>query len=132
MTAEAFLRGLLAALVVQNHPVLKARQATFHRAFHRVVEEATSGRIELPQTVDFREVDFDPLYGLSGWLDLALTRAQRDSIVNFPNPSYGRLEIRYNKAEGQRQLAASGMKKPLVKLSGVFFKALGNAARTAS
>ena len=121
---EALFRGLLAALAAGDHTVLKAGQTAFHRAFYRVVQELQSGRVSLPERIDFREVDFDPLYGLSGWLDLALTRAQRDSLVSFANPSYRRIEIRYTRHEGQRQLRASAMRQPLEELSAIFLREL--------
>lgn len=124
VTAETVFRGLLAALAADGHSPLKAGQASFHRAFYRVIEEVKSGRVPLP--VDLREVDFDPLYGLSGWLDLALTRAQRDALVSFANPSYKRIEIRYDKRQGERQLTALGMRQPLKQLSTIFLRELGS------
>ena len=54
--------------------------------------------------MDFSDVDYDPLYGQSGWLDQFLARAQRDLMVSYPNPSYGRIEIKVTPSEGQEML----------------------------
>jgi hypothetical protein len=54
--------------------------------------------------VDFSDVDYDPLYGQSGWLDQFLARAQRDLMISYPNPSYGRIEIKVTRSEGKEML----------------------------
>ena len=74
-----------------------------------------AGKLE----VDLLEVDFDPLYGLSGWLDRALTTAQRDLLISFPNPSYDQIEIRYRPEEATRVLNRIGNADVFADTSGV-------------
>jgi hypothetical protein len=70
--------------------------------------------------VDLVDVDYDPLYGLSGWFDRALTRAQRDLLIRFPNPSYDLIEIGVKKDEGEEILSNLGNKKLFFELADLF------------
>ena len=69
-----------------------------HRAFRQLLIEVEESKV---LDVDFSDVDYDPLYGQSGWLDQFLARAQRDLMISYPNPSYGRIEIKVTASEGQ-------------------------------
>jgi hypothetical protein len=114
-----FLRGLLAALAARGNKSVLANQFDVHRAFYRVVRDIQT-RPTRPLQVDLIDFDYDPLYGLSGWLDRALTNAQRDLLISFPNPSYERLEIRYEPDEGRQILAALGNQDEFLALADGF------------
>lgn len=96
MTANEFFRGLLAALASKNRTALPAKHSDIHSAFVRVLREIQKPEIQSQLNIeDVIEIDYDPLYGRSRWFDKALTRAQRDHIVSFPNPSYDKINIKY-------------------------------------
>jgi hypothetical protein len=91
---------------------------------------------ELPKSVfldvDLFEVDYDPLYGQSGWFDRALTTAQRDAVLGFANPSYKKITIKYTKDEGNAILNELGARAEFQRLAEVFTKSLDSAARRSS
>lgn len=102
LSAREFAEGLLAGLAVSHQKEISANQLRLHKAFLQVLKEVESTRA---LDVDFSDVDYDPLYGLSGWLDEFLARAQRDLLISSPNPSYGRIVIKVTPAEGAEILA---------------------------
>lgn len=124
MPAEDFLRGLLAALAVENHKLLPASQPQIHRAFYRVVKELKKPETKSVLDVDLLDVDYDPLYGQSRWFDRAIARAQRNLIVSFPNPTYNNVFIRYEPDEGDRILDALGPRSTFKRLADLFFNEL--------
>src|ERR1039458_2671113 len=86
LTPEEFFDGLLAAICLETD-VIEGEPSEEHRAFYRVLKELQKGDI---LDVDLFEVDYDPLYGQSGWFDRALTTAQRDAVLGWrstPAPS---------------------------------------------
>jgi len=102
MTANEFFRGLLAALAVKNRRELRAKHSDIHRAFFRVLREIRKPEIQNQLNIeDLIDIDYDPLYGQSRWFDRALTRAQRDHIISFPNPSYDMINIKYAPETGR-------------------------------
>ena len=120
LNAEDFFRGLIAALGVHGQNRLGASQPDFHRAFHRIIKELRRPEVRNELTVDLLGVDYDPLYGLSGWFDRALTRAQRDLLVSFPNPSYDLIEIAVKKDEGEKILSQLGHEGLFLRLADLF------------
>ena len=101
LSARRFAEGLLAGLAVNNQRQIPASQLQLHRAFRTVLKNADECH---GLHVDVSDVDYDPLYGLSGWLDEFLARAQRDLLISSPNPSYGRIEIKVSPSEGEQIL----------------------------
>jgi hypothetical protein len=99
LSARQFAEGLLAGLAAAGQRKIAASQ--IHRAFRQVLIEVETTKV---LDVDFSDVDYDPLYGQSGWLDQFLARAQRDLMISYPNPSYGRIEIKVTPSEGQEIL----------------------------
>ena len=99
LSARQFAEGLLAGLAIAGEKKIAAGQ--IHRAFRQVLAEVEASK---GLDVDFSDVDYDPLYGQSGWLDQFLARAQRDLMISYPNPSYGRIEIKVTPSEGQEML----------------------------
>src|SRR5580698_5470238 len=89
---ERFFDGLLAAISLKNS-VIEGEPTEVHRAFYRVLKELRKGSA---LNVDLFDVDYDPLYGQSGWFDRALTTAQRDAVLGFANPSYKKIMIKYS------------------------------------
>lgn len=128
VSAEDVLRGLMAALAKRGDSSLVATQPELHKAFYRVLEEVRALKKAGKLEVDLLEVDFDPLYGLSGWLDRALTTAQRDLLISFPNPSYDHIEIRYRPDEATRVLNRIGNADVFAELAATFNAALGTGA----
>lgn len=100
LSAREFAEGLLVGLAASHNTQINANRV--HKAFFRVLNEVKASNA---LNVDFSEVDYDPLYGLSGWLDQFLARAQRDLMISSPNPSYGRIQIKVTPAQGERLLA---------------------------
>lgn len=119
MSPDDFAEGLLAALAIIGDTTISVTQNQLHRAFRRVLAEA-----ERPEIlgVDSRDVDYDPLYQLSGWLDKFLARAQRDLLISSPNPSYGRIVINLNPIEGASILKEHGEEAKFKKLAAMFLQ----------
>jgi hypothetical protein len=86
LAPEKFFDGLLAAICLETGGVIEGEPTEVHRAFYRVLKELQKKGAVLD--VDLFDVDYDPLYGQSGWFDRALTTAQRDAVLGFANPSY--------------------------------------------
>ena len=121
MSADQFFEGLIAALAARNERHLTATQNQLHKAVRTVLCEVN--RQNCPE-VDLRDVDYDPLYGLSGWFDHFLARAQRDLLISFPNPSYGKIEIQLTQEEGKRLVNELGHEKALDEFSQLFVQEL--------
>jgi hypothetical protein len=125
-TPEQFFDGLLAAIRLQrNEGIIEREPTEVHRAFYRVLKELRRGTV---LDVDLFEVDYDPLYGQSGWFDRALTTAQRDAVLGFANPSYKKITIKYSQDEGEAILDSLGAKDEFQRLAEVFTKSLSAAA----
>src|ERR1035438_9130231 len=96
MTANEFFRHLLTALAASDRTEFPATHSEIHRAFLGVLREIRKPEIQAQLAIeDLIDIDYDPLYGRSRWFDRALTRAQRDRIISFPNPSYDTIKIKY-------------------------------------
>jgi len=102
LTARQFGEALIAGLAVAGQQRISASQTQLHRAFKKVLSELEANPA---LKVDLSEVDYDPLYGLSGWLDAFLARAQRDLLISSPNPSYERIDIKVTPKEGEERLS---------------------------
>jgi hypothetical protein len=120
--ADDFFRGLIAALGVRKYDELNATQSDLHRAFHQVIEKLQDPEVKKKVDVNLVNVDYDSLYGLSGWFDRALTRAQRDLLISFPNPSYDLIKIGIKKDEGEKILSRLGNKDLFLKLADLFHR----------
>jgi hypothetical protein len=126
LSPEQFFDGLLAAIRLKTS-VIEGEPTSVHRAFFRVLKELPKNSV---LEVDLFDVDYDPLYGQSGWFDRALTTAQRDAVVGFSNPSYNKITIKYTSQEGQTILKALAV-QPAVdefeRLAGIFTQSLESA-----
>lgn len=118
ITAQEFAEGLLAALAALEHNEITATQSELHKAFRAVVEAAAKAD---GLSVDLTDIDYDPLYGLSGWLDEFLARAQRDLLISRPNPSYSRIQITISPDEADELLASLPSRTAITYLSQVFW-----------
>jgi len=121
LSARQFAEGLLAGLAAFDKRKITASQAQLHKAFRRVLVEAKKNQ---NLNVDLSDVDYDPLYGLSGWLDEFLARAQRDLMISSPNPSYQRIEIQLTPEEGESLLSQYVDHDAIKQLSNLFFQEL--------
>lgn len=121
LTPRQLAEALLAGLVADRQTEIIATQRQLHRAFRNVLKEV--GNTD-SLDVDLTEIDYDPLYGLSGWLDEFLARAQRDLMISAPNPSYGRIEIRVTPVEAEQLLAQYPNRAALEVLSKHFYEQL--------
>src|SRR5262245_49812553 len=101
LAPDAFFAGMLAGLASIGRSELTGSRSDLHKAFYAAVNKC--GRT---LGLEAEQIDYDPLYGVSPWFDRALTRAQRDLLVNFPNPTYERIEICYETDEALEVLAA--------------------------
>lgn len=122
ITAQVFAEGLLASLAAEKHDEINATQSQLHKAFRQVVQAAaqTEGL-----SVDLSDVDYDPLYGLSGWLDEFLARAQRDLMISRPNPSYSRIHITLDPEEAEELLGSFPNRLAIKTLSEMFWERIG-------
>ena len=116
LTAEEFFAGFLAAVALQRQ-ALEGKRSDLHRAFYRAVRGDAGKAFG---AVDKFAIDFDPLYGLSPWFDRALTRAQRDLLLDFSNPSYKKVVLRVTREEGERRLGTLGMPEEFKNLAAAF------------
>ncbi|SRR5258708_7457550 len=120
MTSNELFRGLLAAVSARK-PELPGDHDAIHRAFFKVLQEVRKPEVQAQLALeDLIEIDFDPLYGQSGWFDKALTRAQRDQIISFPNPAYDRITIRYDDDARNAILSKLGSTPTLRHLANIF------------
>jgi hypothetical protein len=126
LTPEKFFDGLLAAIRLETNGVIEGEPTEVHRAFYRVLKELQKKGAVLD--VDLFDVDYDPLYGQSGWFDRALTTAQRDAVLGFANPSYKKITIKYSSDEGEAILDSIGERKEFRRLAEVFTNSLSTAA----
>jgi hypothetical protein len=126
LTPEKFFDGLLAAIRLETDGVIEGEPTEVHRAFYRVLKELQKTGAILD--VDLFDVDYDPLYGQSGWFDRALTTAQRDAVLGFANPSYKQITIKYSPDEGKAILNSIGEGNEFRRLAQVFTKSLSAAA----
>jgi hypothetical protein len=128
MTSNELFRGLLAA-VSARRPELPGDHDAIHGAFYQVLKEVRKPEVRASLEVeDLIEIDFDPLYGQSGWFDRALTRAQRDQIISFPNPSYDRICIRYDAHSRSAVLDRLGSIPMIEHLADIFVSHLEHAS----
>jgi hypothetical protein len=119
MSPDDFAEGLLAALATTGDTNITVSQNKLHRAFRHVLAEAQKPEI---LGVDAHDVDYDPLYQLSGWLDKFLARAQRDLLISSPNPSYGRIVINLDSQDGESILKEYGKEATFKKLAAMFLQ----------
>lgn len=119
ITAQEFAEGLLAGLAADEHKDIDATQAQLHRAFRQVVQIAKETK---GLSVDLSDVDYDPLYGVSGWLDEFLARAQRDLMISRPNPSYSRIEITLTPEDIEELLGRLPNRTAIKNLSEMFWE----------
>ncbi len=121
LTARQFAEALIDGLAAMGQFQITASQTQLHRAFRRILEEVSSNK---SINVDVSEIDYDPLYGLSGWLDEFLARAQRDLLISSPNPSYERIQIKITKEEAEDRLSRFKNAQALKNLSNRFVSEL--------
>jgi hypothetical protein len=116
LTADEFFAGFLAGLTLRKSQPLTGTRTAMNRAFYRTIQDPNAQFFDL----DLLDLDYDVLYGLSPWFDRALTRAQRDLMVSFPNPTYETVEIRLTPREAERLLDEIGHKDDFQKLAELF------------
>ena len=119
LSADDFLRGILAALRVTGHKQIIAAQRNFHRAFDRILKKLDAPEFTDAIMVNTSDIDFDPLYGLSEWLDCAFLRARRDFLIRFLSSFRVNLIIEINLGEdgGKEMLSEFGSREALLKLA---------------
>jgi hypothetical protein len=120
LTADDLLRGLLAALVVNESKDVSGTRPEIHRAFYRVLKSVGQAPLAHQIEVNLDDVDFDPLYGQSRWLDRALTRAQRGRVVSFPNPTYELMQVQFGREEAAAILEDLRAREPFIELARLF------------
>jgi hypothetical protein len=122
LSADRFFAGFIAALrTVRNDEVghsvrLTGDRVTLNRAFWHAINAPEAHFVERERL----SIDFDPLYGVSPWFERALTRAQRDLLISFPNPSYVAVEIKLDTDQAERLLKITGHRDEFVALARAF------------
>jgi hypothetical protein len=127
LTADQMFRGLMAAVAKDGPTMLNGTRPQIHRAFRKVLDAVREKRLSAPLDVETFDIDFDPLYGQSSWLDRALTRAQRGRVISFPNPTYERMQVRFESIEAEEILDELGGGAPFEELARIFTRELPGA-----
>jgi hypothetical protein len=122
-TADDFFAGFLAGLTVSRSSQLVGSRTALNRAFYKTIQDPVARFADL----EALDVDFDPLYGLSPWFDKELTRAQRDLLISFPNPTYAAVEIKLEHQEAEDLLGELGCRDQFVRLAELFVENLKSA-----
>lgn len=130
LTPDEFFRGLMAATAVAGSTTLNGTRPQIHRAFRKVIEMLQERPFTDRLSVDTFDIDFDPLYGQSSWLDRMLARAQRGRVISFPNPTYERMQVKYDTDEAADILAELGDADVFEQLARVFTSELPNGTCT--
>ena len=114
--SDSFFAGFIAAIALIGSKRLMGSRIALNRAFWQAVKGPEG------QFVDLRDlaIDFDPLYGVSPWFERALTRAQRDLLVSFPNPTYQAVEIKLNSDQANQVLDLTGNRERFMALAEAF------------
>ena len=129
LTADQLFRGLMAAIAKTGSTTLQGTRPQIHRAFRKVLDALQESRFSERLNVDTFDIDFDPLYGQSSWLDRTLARAQRGRVISFPNPTYQRMQVKFDETEAAEILEELGGGGPFEELARVFTSELPNAKR---
>ena len=116
---DRFFAGFLAGLRLVHTERLAADRTRFNRAFYEAITHAP-----LPFSVDALEIDYDPLYGVSHRFERQLTRAQRDLLISFPNPTYAVVDIKLREDQAERLLEQIGNRAAFVALAQAFLAGL--------
>jgi hypothetical protein len=121
LEADRFFTGFLAALKLSNPTKLVANRRALNKAFHAAVYSTDAA---FP--ADKLNVDYDPLYGVSPWFERQLTRAQRDLLISFPNPSYSVVDVKLNESQAEKLLDRIGHREEFLALAKQFLENLKN------
>jgi hypothetical protein len=116
MTSDRFFAGFLAGIKLAMRDRLPGSRLALNRAFCDVMNGPEG---KFARAADL-SIDFDPLYGVSPWFERALTRAQRDLLVSFPNPTYAIVEIKLNEEQAKKMLDLTGNKDQFIALAKAF------------
>lgn len=121
LSSDDFMTGFLAALAALGRTDIAATRSELHQAFLAAIQDPTVAAFVDREEL---EIDYDPLYGTSPWLDRALTQAQSDLLVEFPNPTYHRVKIKLDTREAEEELAEVGDGDQFSRLAEAFWSAL--------
>jgi hypothetical protein len=123
LTGDRFFAGLIAAIrtIKDDEPAtsfarINGNRLSLNRAFHRAITGPAGAFVNRKRLA----IDFDPLYGVSPWFERALTRAQRDLLISFPNPTYAAVEIKLQKDQAEELLQLTGQRDHFVELAKEF------------
>lgn len=122
MTSDRFFAGFIAglALLCPERPRLSATRVALNRAFHKAITSPAGHFVDRRQLA----IDYDPLYRISPWFERALTRAQRDLLLGFSNPTYAAVDIKLKPEQAEKLLQMTGHREQFVALAGEFLKGL--------
>lgn len=124
MTSDRFFAGFLAALrsisedEASSTSRITVNRVALNRAFYRTI---CGQEGEFVDQADL-SIDYDPLYGVSPWFERALTRAQRDLLISFPNPTYSAIEIKLTRDQADRLLEITGHRNEFLTLATAFVR----------
>jgi len=112
---DRFFTGFLAGLKVVHPERLLADRRALNKAFYSAISKS-----EGPFSALDLQVDYDPLYGVSPWFERQLTRAQRDLLISFPNPSYSVVDVKLNNEQAEKLLDRIGARAAFIALAEQF------------
>ena len=123
MTGDRFFAGLIAAIRTLSEDLeptatsrITGNRVSLNRAFYRAISGPAGHFVNRKQLA----IDYDPLYGVSPWFERALTRAQRDLLISFPNPTYAAVEIKLKKDQAEQLLDMTGHRDQFLALAKAF------------
>ncbi|HEY1682166.1 MAG TPA: hypothetical protein VGF98_11055 [Candidatus Tumulicola sp.] len=121
--SDEFFAGFLAGVALLRLRLTGGR-VVLNRAFWSALKAPEGDFVDR----DALAIDYDPLYAVSPWFERALTRAQRDLLIGFPNPSYQDVEIRLSPEQAQQLLRATPDGEKLKALAKRFVENISCAA----
>jgi hypothetical protein len=116
LTGDRFFAGLLAGIRLIEPNRLTGSRIALNRAFYKAIHGPEGAFVDKKRLA----IDYDPLYGVSPWFERALTRAQRDLLISFPNPTYAAVEIKLSEPQAGKLLELTGYRDEFVALAKAF------------
>jgi hypothetical protein len=104
--AEDLLLGALAALALRGTKVLPVNEVSFHKHFAAALGVFENADEEIQHLATFYHRD--PVSRTYDELDHALITAEQHRFVNFPNPTYSRLQINLSRRAAEKLLEEWG------------------------
>lgn len=114
---DVFFRTFLAALVVKGVKHIRMKPSHLHYAFRVALR-----KINIPEFFCGIDLEWDPLYIRSAWLDRQLAQASYDLILEIRRGAPVHYKIHYGFSESQRLLLESKLRLKFLGLADEFLE----------